>query len=178
MEESFSEIIENFFKKLLPLLSAIILMLLAYIPVHLPLSPFLRPDIGVICVFFWSLYRQDLFNVFSAFFLGVIADSMSAVPLGLNIFIYLFIFVVCSIFGRYINMKPFIINWIGFASISAMAIGLKWLLASVYYSQFLPVTETIAGYAATVFLYPLFARLNMYIQNRFLLDEEAVYEQG
>jgi hypothetical protein len=34
------------------------------------------------------------------------------------------------------------------------------------------------GYASTVLLYPVFARLNMAVQNRFLADEGAVYEQG
>lgn len=178
MEESFSEIIGIQLKKLLPLLCSVALVLFSQVPVHLPLFLRIRPDFGIICVFFWALYRQDLFNFGSAFVLGLIADSVSTVPLGLNIFVYLFIFTLCSSFGRFFNMKPFTISWLGFATISLTAFIIKWLIASVYYRHFLNFGGIFNLYITTFFGYPLIARLNMYIQNRFLIDEGAVYEQG
>lgn len=178
MEESLSEVISQQFKKLLPLLCSAVSLLVSYIPVHLPFISMLRPDMGLICVFFWALYRQDLFNFGSAFVLGFLADCMSAAPLGLNVFVYLFIFMLCSTFGRFINMKPFMVNWCGFASVLAFALLIKWLLISFYYRQFLPLSGVAFSYGATLFWYPLIARLNMWIQNRYLFDAEAVYEQG
>jgi rod shape-determining protein MreD len=176
MDESFSEILENQFKKAIPLLSSLVLLLLMYIPLPLPFLPFFKPNMGLICVFFWALYRQDLFNGLSVFALGLTADAMSTVPLGLNILIYLFVFVLCSLFGRYINMKPFVVNWVGFGVVSLVAFGLEWLIMSCYYRQFLALGGIFSGYAATVLLYPLFARLNMALQNRYLADDEALYE--
>ena len=177
MHESWAEIIENNLKKVLPLLFSTFLLLIAYIPVHIPLSQFFRPDIGMICVYFWTLYRQDLFGVCSTLVFAVIADSLSAAPDGLNIFIFIFIFTMSVTFASYVNTKPFAVNWAGFSVISLMAFVVKWLLSSMFYSRFLPFGGIFAAYAATVFLYPLIARLNIYIQNRFLAGEEVIYEQ-
>lgn len=176
MGHSFSEIFVLRLKRLLPFLSSVILLLIAYIPGHLPLSKFLRPDIGLICVYFWALYRQDLFGPFSAFILGGIADSLSSVPLGLNIFAFVFVFAATGTTGSYVNVKPFIASWGIFSLIAFAAIVLKWLLISIFYSRFLPFGTIFVGYIATVLLYPLIARLNIFIQNRFLAKEEVIYE--
>lgn len=178
MDDSLSEILEYQFKKFLPLGCSIILLLAAYIPVHIPLSKFLRPDIGIICVYFWALYRKDLFGAFSAFMLGIIADSIGATPFGLNAFIFMFVFILASTFGSCVNTKPFIVSWGGFAVISFLAFGIKWILLSIFYSRFLALGGITAGYAATVLFYPLIARLNIFVQNRFLSGEEVIYEQG
>lgn len=178
MEENFSEILANQLKKMVPLLSSALLLLCTYLPFSLPALPLLRPDIGLMCVFFWSLYRQDLFGYCSVFILGFLAGSMGCSPLGLNIFAYLFIYVLCKIFGDLINMKSFLVNWIGFALVTGVAIFLKWILASIYYHQFLASKGIFAVYVMTLLLYPLLARFNMFLQNRFLAEEDAIYEQG
>lgn len=178
MRETFSEILENGLKSFLPLLCSFFLLLVIYVPVHLPLSRFLRPDVGMICVYFWALYRQDLFGSISAFLLGFVADSLSAVPMGLNVFAFMFVFAAGSTASSYINMKPFAVSWLGFAVISFLAFVIKWLLISVFYSRFLVFGSIFAGYLATVCFYPLIARLNIFIQNRYLASEDVVYEQG
>lgn len=177
MDDSFSDILMLQLKRLLPLFCSLMLILAACIPVHLPLSKFLRPDVGMICVYFWTLYRQDLFGSLSVFLLGFVADSISGVPIGLNIFVFLLVFVLASTFGCYVNTKPFAVSWAGFAVISLLAFGAKWLLASVYYSRFLLSGGILAAYATTVMIYPLLAWFNIFIQNRFLAGEEVIYEQ-
>lgn len=178
MEDSLTEILEGRLKKILPFLCSVLLVLVAYVPIHLPLSQYLRPDVGMICVYFWALYRQDLFGALSAFVLGFVADSLSAVPIGLNVFSFMLVFALSSTFGSYVNSKPFALSWGGFAIISLLAFVAKWLLISVYYSKFLAFGGVFTAYLATVFLYPLIARLNIWIQNRFLANEEVIYEQG
>ncbi len=178
MDDSIGEILEYGLKKLLPLLWSVLLLLITYIPIHLPLSQFLRPDIAMICVYFWALYRRDLFGIFSVVLLGFIGDSLSAVPAGLNIFILMLIYVQTCSFGSLVNTKPFAVSWGGFAVISFLAYLIKWLILSIFYSRFLPFSGVFAGYLATVFLYPLIARLNIAIQNTFLAGEEVIYEQG
>lgn len=178
MEDSLTEILESNIKKFLPFLWSVVLLLIAYVPIHLPLSQYLRPDVGMICVYFWALYRQDLFGAVSAFILGFVADSLSAVPIGVNCFSFMFVFTLASTFGSYVNSKPFALSWGGFAVISLLAFIIKWLLCSVFYSKFLALGGVFIAYLASVLLYPLIARLNMYIQNRFLANEEVIYEQG
>ncbi len=176
MDDSFSDILKYQLKKLFPLISAIFLMLIAYVPIHIPFSKFLRPDVGMICVYFWALYRRDLFGPISVAILGIIIDSLGAVPCGVNMFVFIFIYVMSVTYGTFVNTKPFVISWLGFAIISFIAFFVKWLLMSVYYSLFLSVPGIFIGYIATVLLYPLIARLNVFIQNRLISNEEVIYE--
>ena len=165
----------SFFKFIIKL--TILLLLLFYVPISVPFSKFLRPDVAVICVYFWALYRRDLFGPLCVAALGFVADSMSAVPVGLNIFVFMFVYVVSVSYANFVNVKPFSVSWIGFTIISFAAFFIKWLLMSFYYSQFLSVIGVFSAYFATVLLYPLVARLNVFVQNKFLANEEVVYEQ-
>ena len=177
MDDSFSDIIYNQIRRILPLLYTILLILLAYIPVCIPLSKFLRPDVSMICVYFWSLYRRDLFGPISVACVGVVADSLSATPLGSNMFVFMLIYVLAINFSSLVNTKPFVVSWVGFSIISLVAFLIKWLVISVYYSTFLSFIGILTGYVATVLLYPLIARLNVFVQNKFLANEEVIYEQ-
>lgn len=177
MDDSFSDIVSYQLKKLLPLISTILLILVAYIPVHVPLSKFLRADIGIICVYFWALYRRDLFGPVSVATIGIVADSLSSVPLGVNIFTFMLVYVLATTYGNFVNTKPFIVSWSGFAIISFVAFFSKWLVLSVYYSCFLSLIGVLLAFVATALIYPLIARLNMFVQNKFLANEEVVYEQ-
>lgn len=177
MDDSLSDIICYQLKKMLPLLCTIVLILLMYTPFHFPLSKFLRPDVAMICIYFWTLYRRDLFGLFSVAFLGVVADSLGLVPLGVNIFVFVFIYVMSISYGWFVNTKPFAVSWTGFAVISFAAFVVKWFLMSIYYSCFLSVLGIFSGYIVTVLIYPLIARLNIFVQNKFLASDEVIYEQ-
>lgn len=177
MDDSLSEILSYQLKKLLPLIATILLILITHLPVGFPFSKFLFPDAGMIGVYFWALYRRDLFGPISVAVLGIVADSMSMVPVGINIFVFMFIYVAAITYGTYVNTKPFAVSWVGFAFICFAAFFVKWLLMSFYYSLFLSVLGILTGCVATVLLYPLIARFNMFIQNKLLANEEVVYEQ-
>ena len=177
MDDSFSDIVSYQLKKLLPLISSVLFLLIAYVPIHVPLSKFLRADIGMICIYFWALYRRDLFGPITVGIIGVVADSMSAVPLGTNVFVFILLYVLAISYGNFVNIKPFIVSWSGFAVISFIAFFSKWLILSVYYSNFLSLSGIFIVYVATVLIYPLIARLNAFVQNKFLANEEVVYEQ-
>lgn len=177
MQQSWYEVIELNLKKILPLLCSVFFLLLIYIPIHIPLSPLFRPDVSMICIYFWVLYRKDLFGILSTVVLGIIADILSSSPDGLNIFTFMLVFTLSSTFGSYVNTKPFIISWVGFAIITLVSLLVKWLLVSIFYSSFLPFNGVITAYFATVFLYPLISRINIYVQNKFLAGEDIIYEQ-
>lgn len=178
MKESLTEVLTFQLKKLVPLSFSLILILAGSIPFHFSIAKYIIPELSIICVYFWASYRQDLFGIGSAFFLGMVADCLSLSPLGLNISVNMTTFVLTNIFRSYVNTRLFIVSWGGFALVAFGAYGSKWLIASVYYSKFLSLAGVCLGYAATLLIYPLIARLNIYIQNLFLTSEEAVYEQG
>lgn len=176
MDDTFSSILINKLKQLVPLICTILLILLAGVPLRLPFLKFLRADIGMICIYFWSLYRRDLLGPVSVAIIGFVVDSLGAVPLGVNMFIFILVYVLAITYGSFVNTKPFIVSWLGFAAISVIGFFTKWLLMSVYYSNFLLFAGIFAGLLSTILLYPLIARLNVFIQNKFLANEEVIYE--
>lgn len=168
MDDDWSDFLALMFQRLLPLISTIFLLLLSYMP-FFPLA--FHPNVSVICVYYWLLNRSDVFNLFSVFTIGVINDFVSAVPLGVNIFELLFLYVLVSNFLKYFNGKPFEVMWCGFVPAAFLAMFAKWFILSVYYSQFLPFMMLLFSILITIAFYPLVCLINVFVQNKLMTDE-------
>ena len=176
MEESFSEILILSAKKLIPLFVTLFWVLVLCVPTHLPLSHFFRPDLAMACLYFWVLYRSDLFSIFCVLILGVVSDSLSGTPFGLNLLVFIFAYMLTLTYGSYVNTKPFFISWIGFALVFLLVLFLKWLLLSIYYKTFLFVEYIVLTYVTTILIYPLMTRINIFVQNKYLRFEGEIHE--
>ncbi len=172
MSEDIDENITSLFQRILPLATSVLLLMISYIPLDFSLFNNIRPAIGIICVYFWVIYRPDLFNLWSVYFLGLLDDIISASPFGSNILALLVLYVLINNSSRFINAKPFIVTWYWFALLSLLTMLARWLVVSVYYSQFLPLTILSFSYLVTAAAYPLVSLLLAYIQNRWIQDEE------
>lgn len=172
MSEDIDENITTLFQRILPLATSVLLLMISYIPLDFSLFNNIRPAIGIICVYFWIIHRPDLFNLWSVYFLGLLDDIISASPFGSNILALLVLYVLINNSSRFINAKPFIVTWYWFALLSLVTMLARWLVVSVYYSQFLPLTILSFSYLVTAAAYPLVSLLLAYIQNRWIQDEE------
>ena len=47
----------------------------------------------------------------------------------------------------------------------------KWMVVSVYYSQFLPISMLMFSYFIGVALYPLMSIVLAFVQNKFIQDD-------
>lgn len=172
MSEDLDENITSLFQRILPFLSSLVLLLLSYVPLDFSLLNNIRPSVGIVCVYFWMLHRPDLFNLWSVYFLGMIDDIISASPFGSNIMAMLLMYILLNNTSRFFNAKPFIVTWYGFAALALVTMLSRWLVVSVYYGQFLPLTIMMFSYLVTVASYPLLSLLLAYIQNHLIQDEE------
>ena len=169
------ELKENFklsLQRLLPFFLSLFFIFINYTPSNVSFSTFIRPEIGLICVFYWVLYRPDLFNMFMVFLLGLINDIISSAPLGADIITYLTVYVIVSNMIAFFYNKPFVVVWYGFAFIFIIAELVKWLILSVYYAQFLPISGLFFISLFTVACYPVVSLFNDLAQ-KFLMNEEA-----
>ncbi|MBR2299674.1 MAG: rod shape-determining protein MreD [Alphaproteobacteria bacterium] len=176
MKESFTEILTGCFKRYFPLLMALLFVLISFVPIHLPSWHILKPDFAIIFLYFWALYRSDLFGIVSVIILGLAVDSLSGAPFGMNIIVFVFAYILTLRYANYVNVKPFFISWVGFAFVCFISFFLKWILFSVYYKTFLSFLHILINCAETILIYPLIARLNMYVQNEFLGGDEILDE--
>ncbi|MGN7614700.1 rod shape-determining protein MreD, partial [Magnetococcales bacterium HHB-1] len=69
---------------------------------------FLRPDLVLIGLFYWHLYRPDLCGLGTAFLLGMVTDILSGVPLGLNAITKIFVILVLNVYGSRFRNTDFI----------------------------------------------------------------------
>ncbi len=172
MNDELKENIKNSIQKTVPFLLSLIFVLFGYVPASLGIPTALRPAGGMICVFYWVLHRSDLFNMFSVFFLALIADFLSSAPLGVEIVSYLTVYVCVSNLSKFFSNKPFLFVWYGFAFIFAATEVLKWLLVSVYYAEFLPLTPLFFMIFFTIACYPVIGFVNDLAQ-RYLISDEG-----
>lgn len=172
MAKEIEENITSVFQRLLPFLVSTILLLFSYIPLDFMFLNSIRPAMGLICVYFWLQHRPDLFNLGCVFFLGVVDDMVTSSPLGSNIFELLLMYVLVNNTSRFLNAKPFIVLWYGFALLTLVTMLGRWLVVSVYYSQFLPLSMLFFSYMVTIAVYPLISLLLAFVQNSFIQDDE------
>lgn len=171
MSEEWRENITLSLQRMLPLFSSLIMVFLSYVPVDLFGIANIHPAMGMIGVYFWMIHRPDVFNLFSVYILGLVEDIISLAPFGSNIFALLVLYVLVNNLSRYFNGKPFIITWYGFAILSLIAFLSRWVLVSIYYSQFLPLSIMMFSYLFTVAAYPFLSLINVFVQNSLMKDE-------
>ena len=154
------------------MLSSLLFLLISYMPMNfLVVGANVKLMVGYICVYFWLLHRSDIFSLGSICILGLFEDVLSSAPFGSNLFALLLLYVLVHNLSSFFNAKPFIFIWYGFAVLVFVVLFAKWLLVSIYYSQFLPIISLLFSYMFTVAFYPLFSLANTFIQNAFIGDD-------
>lgn len=171
MNEDFNENVVPIFQKSLPLISSIVLLLLAYLPINVVVFNNMRPDLGLACIYFWILHRPDLFNLTSIVILGLIDMVISSALPGASLLAYLTMYVLLYNTQNFFNAKPFVVIWYGFIALSLATLLVKWLVVSIYYSSFLPLSMLVFVYLIGVAVYPLVSIVLAFVQNKFIQDE-------
>ncbi len=172
MREDLKENIKISLQKSLPFLLSLLFVFCIYVPSSVGIANIVRPAMGAVCVFYWVLNRPDLFNMFTVFFLGFVSDIMSSVPLGADIITYLTIYVMVSNLTSFFINKPFLVIWYGFAFVFVPAQLLKWLVVSVYYAHFLPVSGLFFTILFTIACYPVVSYVND-AARKYLMNDEG-----
>ena len=171
MREGWHEVLANWLLRWLPLFVSILWLMVSFIPLKSELSANARPMFGLMCIYFWTAYRSDLFSLMSVFVLGMISDVLSVAPLGIYLFMYLIMYLSVIKISKYINDKTFEILWIGLALLLPISMLSGWLLTSIYYADFLPLKSLLFSYLISIALYPIFGGINALVVNSCMQEE-------
>ena len=132
----------------------------------------LRPQIGLICVYYWVEKRADIFGFFSAFFLGFLMDICATTPMGINcIMLILFAFTLGKIY-HYVRPASFISDWLFFALAISIYAFLKWLIFAMYFKQFIDISTILPNIFSTLMFYPFIAYVNNLVATCILAPEK------
>lgn len=171
MSEDFDEKVVTHFQKSLPIITSIAFLLLAYVPLNFDIFYNIRPDFGMMCIYFWMLHRPDLFGIGTIVLMGVVNALISSSVIGSSFIAYLVMYVLIYNTQKLFNAKSFVVVWYGFMALCLISTFVKWIVVSIYYNEFLPLSMLMFGYFIAIVLYPLVSIVLAFVQNKFIQDD-------
>lgn len=172
IDDNWQDTALSLFQKIIPISMAVIVVLCGYLPIYMGIFNNIRPDMGLVAIYFWMLHRSDLFDLKSVVLLGLIDGSLTSSAFGLGLFAYLVMYLLMINLRKFLAGKSFVVIWYGYMALSLITIFLKWLVADIYYAQFLPIGPLIFSYLIGAAAYPVISMVFALIQNSFLQDDE------
>lgn len=152
----------------LPFLVGIGCVLLSFVPLSAIFNADVAPAFGLMAVYYWAVQRPDVFPPYAVFTVGLLYDLLSAGPLGLWALVYVVIYGVVLTQRLLFVGRAFTLFWLGFLVVALVAGLFAWGLASLYFAQLMSPLPVLTQMAATVALFPLFAKLFELLQERLL----------
>lgn len=127
-----------------------------------------RPDVVLIGLFYWRLYRPDRCTVPLAFTIGILVDVISGVPLGLNAFSKTLMVVLVGHFGRRLRAMDFIHLLPGILILAVLDEGIQLLLIGLLQGFYVRWPLFLGQPVATLLVTPLFFSLLIYVHHWWL----------
>lgn len=149
-------------RSIAPVTLTIGLLIVAALPLRLPGLARIAPDVALIAVFYWSVYRPDLFPAAAAFAVGLFQDVLIGGPIGVTAFVLLLVHGLVRGQRRFFVGKSFVVVWWAFGLIAAGAGLLGWIAAMALAFAPMSLLPGAFQWLLTLALYPfltwLFAR--------------------
>ena len=143
------------------LAQTVVLLILAFSVINysIPLTGEVRPHFLLAAVFYWAVYRPTLLPPWYVFVLGLLMDTLSGLPLGLNALILVAVHWVVRMQRLYLMGQSFLGLWIGFALTCFLSASAQWSLYALISRTLVPVGPSLASAGLTILLFPLISLL-------------------
>jgi rod shape-determining protein MreD len=153
-------------RALAPFITGLFAVLLDLVPWPglgpLRLSPF-----STLCVvYFWSIYRPDLFTASAAFLIGLAYDALAGLPLGLSSLALLLMRHLVVSQQRFFLARSFPVVWFCLALLAPAVIGVRWLLGCLWWGHWFALAPPMLELGLSLALYPPIAWLLGRIHNQ------------
>jgi rod shape-determining protein MreD len=153
-------------RALVPFATALIAVLIDVTPL-VGAGPTGLTSFSTLCVvFFWSLYRPDLFTPTAAFLAGLVYDGLSGLPLGLTSLALLLVRNLMILQQRFFVTRSFLVIWSCFLLLAPAVEGARWLLSSLWWGQLFAPQPMLLELLVTATLYPAVSWLLSRIHNQ------------
>lgn len=145
------------FRQSLPVLISSALVLLAAVPLSVPGYGQIAVNAGLVCVFYWSVSRPDLFSPAAAFALGLWQDLVTGAPLGLNALVLLAVYGLTGSQQVFLRSRNYAGQWFCFLLVALLAALLAWAVAMVLNLDLIDPSPVLFHVVLTAGAYPLLA---------------------
>lgn len=146
------------FGTLTPMLVALLLVIIANLPISFTGGLLPAPALALAAIYFWALTRPRLMPPFAVLVIGFAEDLLSGGPPGLWATGFLAAYVLIDRQRKTFIELTGVGTLIAFTGAMLLAAGAAYLLASAIYLRFVPLPPLLLETILTVLLYPLLDR--------------------
>ena len=145
------------FRRFLPVLISLALVLLAAVPLSVPGYGQIAVNAALVCVFYWSVSRPELFSPAAAFALGLWQDLVTGAPPGLNALVMLAVYGVIGAQQVFLRSRNPAGQWFCFVLVALLAALLAWAIAMILNVKLIDPSPVLFHVVLTAGAYPLLA---------------------
>lgn len=150
----------------LPVVIGLACVLLSFVPMGRIFGTAAMPSFALMAIYYWAVVRPEMFPVYAVFSVGLLCDFLSAGPIGLWAFVYVFTYIVV-LTQRFLGVNAtFLVFWLGFLMTACLSGLIAWGVASIVFGMVLTLKPVMQNIVVTVAVFPLFSFLFGFIQNR------------
>lgn len=173
MIDSGGRSLESLLRRLVPLATALVAVILDLLPLPNTAPQSLAPS-ATICVFaYWALFCPELMTPAATFLVGLVLDAAGGLPPGLTSLALLLIRSALLTGQRFLVAQPFAVLW-GCFLLVALAVELaRWLTACAYWGRLLPVQPVLLHTVLTVAFYPVVSAVLSRLHQNVVLPGHA-----
>lgn len=142
-----------------PVVVTLLLAVISVVPVGMPASSLLVPDLVLIAVFYWTVHRPDLMKAWTVFVIGMLADVLSGVPLGVHPLVLVLVHTAIISQHKIFRGAAFGVVWWAFSLIAPSAHALVAAIAFVAAGVVPDISVFLLRLVLTIGLYPALAWL-------------------
>ncbi|MBF0627404.1 MAG: rod shape-determining protein MreD [Magnetococcales bacterium] len=161
---------------LIPWLPALTILMAAVVQeMALPLAAWsvFRPDLVLICLFYWRLYRPDRCGPILALLAGLLVDVISGAPLGLNAFSDIILVLFIGRFGRLIRSIDFFYLLFVLSFLVCLSEGIQLALAMLKWGSSVRWPLLMGRPVATMLIAPMIIHILVAIHQSWLEEPHA-----
>ena len=151
-----------------PFVVSIILVMLSALPVYVPGYGQIAVEVGLMTVFYWAIYRPDLFPVFAAFALGLWQDILVGSPIGLHALTLLLANWAIVSQRTFFQGKAFGVIWWSFSLVAFVAAVMSWTVVCVLNMTFISPVAVFFQTLLTIGAFPFMAWFLARVQHAIL----------
>ena len=141
----------------LPVLASLGLIVLERLPIPLPGLAAVSPNLALISLYYWAVYRSDLQPAPVVFLLGLAHDLLSGGPLGVGSFVFLSCCGGVLWRDTLFQGRSFSTLWAGFVVIVAATTALQWGLTGLILQSFPAPATALFSWLLSIAFFPLVA---------------------
>lgn len=158
-------------RRLMPFGLTVILVVLGAVPLHIEGYARVAPMLPLMAIYHWAIFRPDVIPAYAVFTIGLLQDSLTGMPIGVNALVYLVAYgIVLSQRGFFFG-KSFIVLWMGFVFVAIGASLASWILVSGFHASLAEPKAVVFQNLLSIGMFPFLAWIFLRWQQAFLAQD-------